>query len=68
MIKNGQMMSYSVKKYKQSLANTPAPIPFEQLPKVKMDLVGLSKYALSKGVSVSELSEEEKDKFLCLKD
>jgi hypothetical protein len=33
-----------------------------------MDLVGLSKYALSKGVSVSELSEEEKDKFLCLKD
>jgi hypothetical protein len=65
---NGQMMSYSIKKYKQSLADTPDPIPFDQLPKVKMDLVGLSRYACSKGVSVSELSNEEKERFLCLKE
>lgn len=57
-------MSYSMKKYKESLRNTPDPIPFEQLPKVKMDLVGLSKYASAKGVRVGELSEEEKGKFI----
>lgn len=53
-----------MKKYKESLHNTPEPIPFEQLPKVKMDLVGLSKYVSAKGVHVSELSEEEKGRFI----
>lgn len=61
---SGLMMSYSMKKYKESLRNTPDPIPFEQLPKIKMDLVGLSKYASAKGVRVSELSEEEKKRFI----
>lgn len=61
---NGQMMSYSVKKYRESLRNTPDPIPFHQLPKIKMDLVGLSKYASAKGVRVSELTEEEKQMFI----
>lgn len=61
-----QMISYSIKKYKESFANTPGPIPFDQLPKIKMDLLGLSKYASSKGVKVSELSEEEKKRYIGL--
>lgn len=35
-----------------------------QLPKVKMDLAGLSRYAKSKGVTLAELTEQEKNKFL----
>ena len=61
---SGLMMSYSMKKYKESMRNTSDLIPFEQLPKIKMDLVGLSKYAFAKGVRVSELSEEEKERFI----
>ena len=61
---NGLMTSYSIKKYKESLRNTPEPIAFDQLPKIKMDLVGLSKYASAKGVKVSELSEKEKSMFM----
>lgn len=64
MIMSGLTMSYSMKKYKESLRNTPEPIPFEKLPRIKMDLVGLSKYASSKGMRVCELSEEEKGRFI----
>ena len=64
MIMNGLTMRYSMKKYKESLRNTPEPIPLEKLPKIKMDLVGLSKYASAKGIRVSELSEEEKGRFI----
>lgn len=51
-------------KNKEDLHNTPEQIPFGQLPKGKMDLVGLSKYASAKEVRVSELSEEEKERFI----
>jgi hypothetical protein len=36
---------------------------FSQLPKVKMNLKGLSNYAKEKCVAVSELTEEEKNQF-----
>ncbi len=36
---------------------------FSQLPKVRMNLKGLSNYAKEKGVAVSELTEEEKNQF-----
>lgn len=50
-------------RYLESLKNTPGPIPPSKLPKIKMDLQGLSNYAKSKGVSVNELSQEEIDRF-----
>ena len=38
----------------------PVPIYASHLPKTKMDLAGLSRYAKDKGVSVRDLSEKEK--------
>ena len=40
-----------------------SPVLFSQLPNVKMDLKGLSRYANNQGVTVAELTEEEKNKF-----
>jgi len=59
---SGQMQG-SDKRYKESLKNMPAPVHASQLPKIKMDLAGLSRYAQAKGVSVRSLSEEEKNRF-----
>ena len=59
---NGQMQN-SNRRYMESLRNMSAPVPFSQLPKVKMDLCGLSRYAREKGVTVRELTEEEKNRF-----
>lgn len=42
---------------------TPAPIYASRMSEVKMDLAGLSRYARDKGVSVSDLSEDEKNRF-----
>lgn len=38
-----------------------------QLPKVKMNLSGLSRYAKEKGVSLFELTEQEKSRFIPIK-
>lgn len=59
---NGQMQN-SNRRYQKSLRNMSAPVPFSQLPKVKMDLCGLSRYAREKGVTVRDLTEEEKNRF-----
>ena len=59
---NGQMLS-SNKRYEESLNRMSAPIFASQLPKVKMNLAGLSRYAKDKGVSVRDLTEEEKNRF-----
>ena len=59
---NGQMPSF--KRYEKSLEKMMQPIMPSQLPKVKMDLAGLSRYAKKKGVSLFELSEDERKRFL----
>lgn len=59
---NGQMLS-SNERYKESLSKMSAPVYASQLPKVKMDLAGLSRYARNKGVSVRELTEAERNQF-----
>lgn len=50
----------------ESLARMPQPIMPSQLPKIKMDLAGLSRYAREKGVSLCELTEQEKSMFVPL--
>ncbi|MCD8023329.1 MAG: hypothetical protein LUF30_10290 [Lachnospiraceae bacterium] len=55
---NGQM-----KKYRESLENTPEPILLSQIQK-KVDLRGVMAYAREKGVHVAQLSEQEKSKFI----
>lgn len=62
---NGQMLSS--KKYEMSLERMMEPILPSQLPKIKMDLAGLSRYAKEKGISLSELTDEEKGRFLPIK-
>lgn len=59
---NGQMKNY--KNYIESLKSTPGPWLYEDRPHIKMDLRGLVAYAHTKCVSVSELSDDEKQKFV----
>ena len=59
---NGQMPS-SNKRYEESLKKMSAPVYASQLPKVKMNLAGLSRYARNKGMSVRDFSEAERNLF-----
>jgi len=59
---NEQMPS-SNKRYEESLKKMSAPVYASQLPKVKMNLAGLSRYARNKGMSVRDLSEAERNLF-----
>ena len=52
-------MSGQMKKYKESLEDTPNPILLSQISK-KIDLRGIMNYAKKKGIKVSQLSESEK--------
>ncbi len=51
---NGQM-----KKYKESLNRTPGPIMPSQIPKVKLDMRGMVKYAKERGIAPIDLTQEE---------
>ncbi|MBR2507864.1 MAG: hypothetical protein IKB70_13495 [Bacilli bacterium] len=53
-----------MEKYVQSLINTPDPILPSQQPQIKLNLRGLMEYAKSIGKKVSELTEEEKNRFI----
>ena len=53
-----------MKKYKESLKNTPEPIMPSQLPKTNLDLRGLMQYAKSIGKMVVDLSDAEKKQFV----
>lgn len=50
-------------KYEEILAITPEPIDLSEVSQ-KVDLRGIIAYAKTKGVSVIDLSEEEKQKFV----
>ena len=52
------------KKYEASLANTPGPVAFEDIPDIEIDIKGLLAYAKEKGVEPGYLSEEEKEHFI----
>ena len=59
-------MSGQMKKYKESLEDTPNSILLSQISK-KIDLRGIMNYAKEKGIKVSQLSESEKLKFITIK-
>ena len=59
-------MSGQMKKYKESLEDTPNSILLSQISK-KIDLRGIMNYAKKKGIKVSQLSESEKLKFITIK-
>ena len=56
---NGQM-----KKYKESLSRTPGPIMPSQIPKVKLDMRGMVKYAKERGIAPIDLTQEDKERFI----
>ena len=58
MIMTGQM-----KRYRESLKNTPEPILLSQID-TKMDLRGLMTYAKENGKKVIELTEQERMTFV----
>ena len=62
---NGQMQNS--KRYAESLLKMQKPVLPSQLPKVKMNLAGLSRYAKEKGVSLYELTEQEISRFIPIK-
>lgn len=54
---NGQMQDFKNMSYEEYLKIMPEPI--SNPPKIKMNLAGLSHYAVEKGVSIEKLSKEE---------
>ena len=59
---NGPMQNSSLR-YQESLSKMSSPVFSSRLPKVKMNLKGLSRYAKEKGMMVKDLTEEEKNQF-----
>lgn len=57
-------MNGQKKSYEQILSEMEKPIDIDDIPNRKMDLKGLLHYARKVGKKVSELSEEEKKKFI----
>ena len=53
-----------MKRYRESLKNTPEPIMPSQIPQMKLDLRGLMTYAKNAGKKVVDLTEAEKSMFV----
>lgn len=53
-----------MKRYKNSLKNTPEPIMPSQIPQINLDLKGLMTYAKKSGKKVINLTEAEKNRFI----
>lgn len=51
-------------KYNEQIKSMPEPIMASELPKVKLNLRGIRKYARKKGVSIAGLTDEEKQLFI----
>ena len=60
-------MSGLMQRYNESLAQTPGPILPKDLPLVTVDYRGLLSYAKQKGIDPSELSDDEKKRFVTRK-
>lgn len=51
------------KRYEDSLSKMIPMTPADELPKIKLDFAGMSRYAREKGISVRDLAEAEKARF-----
>lgn len=61
---SGQMMSYN--RYNEYLETMPSPIMPSELPKRKINFSAMVQYAKEHGISIGELSPEEKEKIIAL--
>ena len=64
MTMNGPMRKFNYEEYYKQLEIMPDPILASELPKVKLNLKGIRDYARKKGVSISSLSDAEKQLFI----
>ncbi len=61
---NELMRKFDYKRYFEQIKKTPEPIMTSELPKVKLNLKGIREYAKSKGSTIANLTEEEKQFFI----
>lgn len=61
------MRKFDYNVYYKMLKTMPEPIMASQLPKVRLDLQGVRKYARNKRVSIANLTEDEKSIFISVK-
>ena len=61
---NGLMRKFNYEEYYKQLETMPDPIMASELHKVKLNLKGIRDYAKEKGVSISNLSDAEKQLFI----
>ena len=59
---NGQTMDYN--NYFQAVKAMPEPVPFCDLPKVKMDFKAILQYARQRGVHPNDLTMQEREQFV----
>lgn len=59
---NGVQMS--LKKYRQTVEHMAPPIMPSELPKIKMDISGMTAYAKKVGKQLNELTKEERNRFI----
>ena len=61
-IMSGQTLNFEG--YYKALKSMPEPIPVTRLPRIKLDMNGARQYASNKGVTVNDLTTDEKKMFM----
>lgn len=64
MISSGQTRKFNTKRYQELLAEVPDISEMKNVNKIKVDLRGVREYARRKGMSVADLSDQEKKMFM----
>ena len=64
MISSGQTRKFNTKRYLELLADVPDISEMKNVNKIKVDLRGVREYARQKGMSVADLSDQEKQMFM----
>lgn len=62
---NGQTMNYN--NYFSAIKSMPQPVPFSELPNVRMDFRGILQYAKERNINPNDLTMEEREKFVTYK-
>ena len=64
MISSGQTRKFNTKRYQELLADVPDISEMKNVNRIKVDLHGVREYAHKQGLSVADLSAQEKKMFM----
>lgn len=64
MISSGLTRKFNTKRYQELLADVPDISEMTNINRVKVDLRGVREYARKRGMSVADLSDQEKKMFM----